>query len=64
MSAGIRAARMFFDFRNQINAAASERVATRKTFKGKPGTVPRSMKLHGSCGIPGTGRIEFAGAWQ
>jgi hypothetical protein len=64
MSAGIRAARMFFAFRNQIDAAASERVATRKTLKGKPGTVPRAVKLHGGGCILGTGRIEFAGAWH
>jgi hypothetical protein len=50
-SAGIRTTQMFFDFRNQIDAAASERMAAPKPLEGKPRTMSRAVELHGSGGI-------------
>ncbi len=60
--AAIRATQLFFDFRNQINTAASERMAARKPLEGKPRTMTRAVELHGSGGILRTRRIELAGA--
>ena len=51
-----------FGFGNQIDAAASERVATRQAFQRQPGTVARAVKLDGGSGILRAGRVEFAGA--
>jgi len=59
---GIYATRIFFGIRNQINAAASEGMATPKPLEGKPRSMTRTVELHGNGGILRTRRIELAGA--